>query len=75
MHAGRVRSDVKADRARQRRAGVHGQRQHEREYADRRSEDDPAHEDEHRVAQSAEETRQRLRVPRESAQSPARAAA
>src|SRR5207302_6072581 len=37
-----------------------GQWQDEREYGERRSEDDPADEDEHRVAQSAKEMRQRL---------------
>ena len=38
---------------------MRGQRQHEREDADRREQDDPAHQDEHRVAQSAEEAEQR----------------
>jgi hypothetical protein len=37
-----------------------GQWKDEREYAERRSEDDPPDEDEHRLAQSAEEVRQRL---------------
>ncbi len=56
----RVGHDVEADRAGQRCAGMNGERKDEREDADRRSENDPADEDEHRVAQSAKEARQRL---------------
>jgi hypothetical protein len=37
-----------------------GQGKDEGEDAERRGEDDPADQDEHRVAQSAEESRQRL---------------